>query len=225
MGDKRAAAVLLLLAAAGLLVRFWGLGAGAPGAVAYRAAGGGDSRDSVAARSLRLARPLGRGEKVDLDRAPAEELARLPRIGPALSARIVADREAKGPFGSLEELDRVPGIGPSTLEALRPHAAFSGRPEPRSVLLAPAPAASAAPAAPPASAAGGSGGRRQQKVSLNTASEADLAHLPGIGPTRARAIVADRKANGPYRSLEDLRRVPGIGAGTLERLRGRVIVP
>lgn len=196
MEEKRAAVILLALAAAGLVVRFWGLTDGAPGAVAYHAAGPGESRDSVAARSARLARPLGRGEKIDVDRAPAEELARLPRVGPALSARIVEDREINGPFGSLDGLDRVSGIGPSTLELLRRHVTFSGRPEPRS-----------------------------GKVSLNTASETELAQLPGIGPARARAIVADRRANGRYRSLEDLARVPGIGPATLAALKDRVTVP
>lgn len=196
MEEKRAAVILLALAAAGLVVRFWGLTDGAPGAVAYHAAGPGESRDSVAARSARLARPLGRGEKIDVDRAPAEELARLPRVGPALSARIVEDREINGPFGSLDGLDRVSGIGPSTLELLRRHVTFSGRPEPRS-----------------------------GKVSLNTASETELAQLPGIGPARARAIVEDRRANGRYRKLEELARIPGIGPATLEALKDRVTVP
>lgn len=219
MEEKRAALILLLLAAAGLLVRFWGLSDGAPGAMAYRAAGPNESRDSVAARSVRLARPLGRSEKIDVDRAPAEELARLPRIGPALAARIVDDREANGPYGSLEGLDRVAGIGPATLELLRRHVTFGGRPEPRSVLhpLSAAPAAPAVHASP--------GDRDGRKVSLNTATEAELAELPGIGPVRARAIVADRRANGRYRSLEELARVPGIGPATLAALRGRVAVP
>lgn len=203
MDEKRGALVLLLLAAAGLVVRFWGLSDGAPGAVAYQAAGPSESRDSVAARSVRLARPLGRAEKIDVDRAPAEELARLPRVGPALAARIVEDREAHGPYGSLEGLDRVSGIGPSTLDALRRHVTFSGRPQ---------------AAIPPSR-------RPAARVSLNTATEAELAQLPGIGPARARAIVADRRANGRYRRLEELARVPGIGPATLQALKDRVTVP
>lgn len=228
MDDKRAALLLLLLAAAGLLVRFWGWSPAAPGAVAYHAAGPGESRDSVAARSARLARPLRRGEKIDVDRAPAEELARLPRVGPALAARIVADREANGPFGSLNALDRVSGIGPGTLQMLRPHVAFSGRAQARGAVTA----GSAQPPrfvldpvdplAPPASQGRQVAGSR---VSLNTASETELAELPGIGEARARAIVADRRAKGPYRTLEDLSRVPGIGPATLAGLRDRVRVP
>ena len=57
--------------------------------------------------------------RVDLNRADADELASLPRIGPALARRIVADREANGPFRSLEDLDRVRGVGPGVLAAIR----------------------------------------------------------------------------------------------------------
>jgi competence protein ComEA len=71
------------------------------------------SRDSIA--------PL-----VDPDRASAAELERLPGVGPALAARIVADRERRGPFGSLAGLDRVSGIGPHLLERLGPAVTFSG---------------------------------------------------------------------------------------------------
>lgn len=201
--DRRAAVVLTVLAAAGLVVRVL-LGAGAaPGAVAYRAASGARPvRDSVAARATRLTRPLGRQEKIDLDRASAEELARLPRIGPALAARIVAFREEHGPFGSLDGLDRVPGIGPTHMESVRPHAVFTGTPRGARTALHGVPL-----------------------VSLNTASMNELTQLPGIGRARAGAIVEDRRRHGPYRKLEDLTRVRGIGLQTVERLRGRVRVP
>jgi len=57
--------------------------------------------------------------RVDLNQASAEELATLPRIGPALAQRIVADRASNGPYRSLEELDRVRGVGPGLLAAIR----------------------------------------------------------------------------------------------------------
>jgi competence ComEA-like helix-hairpin-helix protein len=56
--------------------------------------------------------------RVDLNRATAAELETLPRIGPALAARIVADRSARGSFARIEDLDRVKGIGPAILAAL-----------------------------------------------------------------------------------------------------------
>jgi competence protein ComEA len=65
---------------------------------------------------------------IDVDRAGTKELEHLPRIGPALATRIVTEREARGPFGSLDALDqRVKGIGPAMVAALRPFVTFSGR--------------------------------------------------------------------------------------------------
>jgi competence protein ComEA len=46
--------------------------------------------------------------------------------------------------------------------------------------------------------------------------------LPGIGPVKARAIVATRESGGRFETIEDLDRVPGIGPRTVERLRGLV---
>jgi competence protein ComEA len=57
---------------------------------------------------------------LNLNSATAAELERLPGIGPALAARIVADRQRHGPYRRLEELDRVSGIGPTLLVRLRP---------------------------------------------------------------------------------------------------------
>lgn len=48
-------------------------------------------------------------------------------------------------------------------------------------------------------------------IDINTASEKDLLVLPGIGEVKARSIVDYRQKNGPFRSLADLERVPGIG--------------
>ncbi|MBX3462167.1 MAG: helix-hairpin-helix domain-containing protein [Planctomycetes bacterium] len=56
-------------------------------------------------------------------------------------------------------------------------------------------------------------------VDLNAASVAELSLLPGIGRTRAEAIVLDRVRHGPFPSVEDLARVDGIGAKTVEALR------
>ena len=59
-------------------------------------------------------------DPIDPDVATAEELDALPRIGPALAARIVADRDSLGPFGSLEALQRVRGIGPALASGIGP---------------------------------------------------------------------------------------------------------
>lgn len=62
------------------------------------------------------------------------------------------------------------------------------------------------------------------RIDINTASRAELELLPGVGEVLAREIVADRERNGPFRSVDDLDRVKGIGAVTVERLRDRVKV-
>jgi competence protein ComEA len=56
---------------------------------------------------------------VNINTATAEELDKLPGIGPATAAAIVSDRSAHGPFASVDDLQRVRGIGPSKLAQLR----------------------------------------------------------------------------------------------------------
>jgi competence ComEA-like helix-hairpin-helix protein len=63
--------------------------------------------------------------RVDLDVATAGEIERLPGIGPSLARRIVADRDANGPFRCLAALDRVKGVGPALLTRLDTQATFS----------------------------------------------------------------------------------------------------
>ncbi|MFB3816793.1 MAG: ComEA family DNA-binding protein [Candidatus Methylomirabilales bacterium] len=57
---------------------------------------------------------------LDLNRADAAALARLPGVGPVLADRILAHRAAEGPFGRAEDLRRVPGIGPARWARLQP---------------------------------------------------------------------------------------------------------
>lgn len=57
--------------------------------------------------------------RINLNTASRAELDLLPGIGPALADRIVGDREARGPFASIDDLQRVGGIGPRTVERLR----------------------------------------------------------------------------------------------------------
>jgi len=80
-----------------------------------------------ARRSLEtpLADDPGLAVRIDLNAAAAAELEALPGIGAALAARIVADREAHGPFRDAGELARVPGVGEKLAERLRPLVACS----------------------------------------------------------------------------------------------------
>jgi competence protein ComEA len=60
-------------------------------------------------------------------------------------------------------------------------------------------------------------------IDVNRADVGLLEELPGIGPARAAAIAASRESGGPFRSVEDLRRVPGIGPGTIAKIRDLVV--
>jgi competence ComEA-like helix-hairpin-helix protein len=79
------------------------------------------ARDGGRARPARAddATPL------DVNLASAAELERLPGVGPALAARIVDVRAREGPFGSVDDLRRVRGVGVATLERLRPRLAVN----------------------------------------------------------------------------------------------------
>jgi DNA uptake protein ComE-like DNA-binding protein len=69
--------------------------------------------------------------RLDLDRASEAEIDALPRAGPALAKRLVANRDSFGAFGSLEALKRVRGVGPATLQGWAALVTFSGRPSSR----------------------------------------------------------------------------------------------
>ena len=59
--------------------------------------------------------------RIDINTATWVEWVQLDGIGETLAERIIEDRTARGPFRSVDELRRVKGIGPKTLEKIRPH--------------------------------------------------------------------------------------------------------
>jgi competence protein ComEA len=70
--------------------------------------------------------------------------------------------------------------------------------------------------------AGTAGASPAAKVDLNTATAEQLDALPGVGPATAAKIVADRAANGPFRTVDDLMRVSGIGPAKFDALKDLV---
>jgi competence protein ComEA len=62
------------------------------------------------------------------------------------------------------------------------------------------------------------------RVNINSATKDELAALPAIGPVIAQRIIDDRAEHGPYAQVEDLERVRGISARTVEQLRDRITV-
>jgi len=61
-------------------------------------------------------------------------------------------------------------------------------------------------------------------VNINTASSFQLESLPGIGPTTAAKIIDYREENGPFRTIEDIKNVSGIGTGIFERIKDMITV-
>ncbi len=134
--------------------------------------------------------PLLVGLPIDLNEARVDQLMAVPGVGASVAGAIVTERREGGPFTHVGDLQRVPGIGPTTIERLAPFVTVPG----------------GAPPPPPG------------PVDVNQATAAELERLPGIGPVTAARIVVDRAEHGPYPTLDDLRRVPGIGPATVENL-------
>lgn len=61
-------------------------------------------------------------------------------------------------------------------------------------------------------------------VDLNTATQAKLESVSGIGPAKAKAILDYRGKNGGFKTVDDLDKVPGFGKATLDRIRGELAV-
>ena len=180
------------------------------------------------ARPTRLEREAASAGRVDLNRADRAQLLQLPDIGESLAERIEEYRRVKGRFRSVDELKNVPGIGDTRLRNLRPwvyveseesDATEADRPPVQSVAIK-----GKSRSSDPAMTS------RPKKVEaltgpidINRASEEELQQLPGIGAELARRIVAMRRI-ATFRSVEELRRVRGIGAKTLQNLRPYITV-
>jgi competence protein ComEA len=81
----------------------------------------GCADDAGPARDLDGPERLAHGRPVDLNRATSRDLAGVPGLSARLAEAVVADREARGPFGAVDELVRVRGVGPARLARARPH--------------------------------------------------------------------------------------------------------
>ena len=146
--------------------------------------------------------------KVDINSASLKDLEALPGVGPATAKKIVAGR----PYAAVADLSKA-GVSASTIAKITPLVSVGAAP--------------AATAAPPETAARARTARPERKpaepassaVDLNTASEKELETLPGVGPATAKKILAGR----PYSSVADLSKA-GVSAGTIEKVKGLVVV-
>lgn len=67
--------------------------------------------------------------------------------------------------------------------------------------------------------AASNGSQKESKVNINKADETELQNLPGVGPAKAAAIVEYRNTSGPFKTVDDLKNISGIGDKTFEKLK------
>jgi len=161
-------------------------------------------------------------QSIELNRANKSELLQLPGIGEHLADAIITARDERGGFRQVDDLREVKGIGPMRLEHIRPYVRVEwGNTTMVSGSLAD-------PAAEKNANKGRSSPSKKnpssnQRIDINRASAAELQRLPGIGPVMSQRIIQEREKT-PFRSVDDLRHVSGIGAKTLEKIRPFVTV-
>jgi competence protein ComEA len=164
------------------------------------------------------------GAALDLNRANKAELRLIPGIGDALAQRIVDHRARNGSFRTVDELRKVAGIGPKTLDRLRhclfvtQEESFAARDEIEPITLA-----SKTKPSPRTTTTSKKASDLTDPINVNLASQTDLQKLPGIGPKLSQRIL-DARAKAAFKSIDELRRVPGIGPKTLEKLRPHVTI-
>lgn len=152
-------------------------------------------------------------------------LARVPRVGSGLAQTVAgASLAASSTAPSAASSASAPVPGSSSATPAPSASALTLRPEPSAHPAADAKSGLADAGALPEAGAGSSGVTPDGKVVLNLASEEDLMRLPGVGPAKAKAILALRARLGRFRRPEDLLRVKGIGRRRLARLRSLLLV-
>lgn len=178
-------------------------------------------------------RPTG---PIKINEVTADELAayKISGVGQGTAENIIAYRDENGPFRNWEDLDKAPRVGPSMLEKFKAAgvdfgaaaaeaasavdtAAAAGATAQSASGAAPAPAASTAsrPAAGGAPAAGA-------KVNINRAGLEELCTLKRVGPALAQKIIDYRTANGPFKTIEELDNVSGVGPALIAGIRDQV---
>jgi len=179
------------------------------------------------ARPTALERGAALAYRIDLNQAKRAELLQLPGVGSSLADRIEAYRRVNGDFRSVEDLRKVPGIGPVTLDKLRPWVSVQAEDAdeemtPPAAVVPALRSAEKKPAAP-ARTKSAKEANLKEPIDINQASIVELQRLPGIGPKLSQRIV-DERSKGRFKTVDELRRVSGIGPKTLDRLRPYITV-
>jgi competence protein ComEA len=181
-------------------------------------------------------------ETVDVNSADVKTLETLPGIGSTLAQRIIDGR----PYKNLDDLGKVKGMNKTKVDALKDQVTFGagGTTAKHKEHKAKKTAGTAESNAPPGTTSAGtkqSGTKPAQttppptghaegklapgqKINLNTATAEELETLPGIGPTKAQAIIDYRNQNGNFKTTEDIQKVKGIKGGTFSKIKDNIKV-
>ncbi len=133
--------------------------------------------------------------KIVLNAAPVSELELLPGVGRRQAEAIVVLRDSLGGLTYLDQLSAIKGLSRAKLERMAPFVDLGFDPNPP---------------------------KDEYPLDINRATAEELAKLPGIGPMTASFIVSYRTEHGPFRTIEDLMKVKGIGRKTFEGIRDLV---
>ncbi len=185
------------------------------------------SKTELLAEALEDDKPV----QIDIRSASKEELMLLPGIGEKRAQLIIDHRKSK-PFQSTDDLLQIKGIGEKTLAKMLPSLLLFGSPslklaegsEPGEVveLIGSLKTQESAKKAKEKKPAKVPKSEMTNVVNINTAGLGELCTLPGIGETKAQAIMDYRNENGVFENIEDIVKVKGIGPKTLEKMRHRL---
>jgi comEA protein len=182
------------------------------------------------------------GTKVDMNSADEATLETLPGIGPTLAGRIIAGR----PYHNVSDLAKVKGMSQPRIDAIKdeitfgttttashksttkkqvPSATEQTTSQPSGAASAPTAGSTPSQATAP-SATGRTSSKLApgQKININTATADELDALPGIGPTKAQAVIDYRNQHGAFKAIEDIQNVKGIKAGEFSKLKDYIVV-
>lgn len=184
---------------------------------------------------------------VDVNSASAKTLETLPGITPTLAKKIIAGR----PYQSMADLGKVQGMSKTKLDGIKGNVTFgaaSTTTAKKSTKKQSAASSTETAATPPPATTSTSGKKTSssttsstettpsatghasgklapgQTVNINNASAEELDALPGIGPTKAQAIVDYRNQHGNFNSIEDIENVKGIKSGEFSKIKDYIRV-
>ncbi|MCK5655857.1 MAG: ComEA family DNA-binding protein [Candidatus Aureabacteria bacterium] len=140
--------------------------------------------------------------KIDLNTASTEQFESLSGIGPVTALKITRFRKDNGNFRAIEDITKVPGIGPKTFEKIKDMIFVD----------------------PGGDINSNSAASKNEKININYAAMEELISLPGIGEKTAAAILTYREETGGFKSIDEITRVKGIGDAKFKEISPLITV-